>query len=173
MNPVRVQFNRRRAAGLSLIESMFAVAILAVGTAAVCETVVSGHKATYEALRDARGQLLSEALMEEILSKPYADPEGLTTIGPDAGETARALYDNIDDYHGYTDGPTNIKDAAAAAYPSVYQGYTRSVAVAASSVTLSGIPATVTGVEITVTVSLNGRSWVLKRFAAEPESGTS
>lgn len=162
-----------RSAGLTLIDSLIAVAVLAIGTAAVTETIVCGHMQTDDALRTQRAMMLADALMEEIISKPYDDPQGLLTFGPDTGETSRSLYDNIDDYHNFTDGPTGLKDAAASDYPSGFQGFTRSVSVAASSTSISGLPVAVSGLQITVTVTdAAGRAWALTRFVMEPPAGS-
>jgi hypothetical protein len=45
---------------------------------------------------------LAAALMEEIVAKPFADPDLPLTfgLGPEAGEASRTGFDNIDDYHG-------------------------------------------------------------------------
>lgn len=54
---------------------------------------------------------LAEDLMEEILSKPFYDPNGAAcNPGPDAGETYsnRATLDNVDDYDGYTEAVGHI-----------------------------------------------------------------
>ena len=51
---------------------------------------------------------LAQELMEEIMSKPFQDPQGASQVGPESGETSRAKFDNIDDYNNYTEAAGQI-----------------------------------------------------------------
>jgi hypothetical protein len=55
---------------------------------------------------------LADDLMSEILQADYSDPSGSASIGPDSGETAgpRALFDDVDDYHGWDRSPPEYRD---------------------------------------------------------------
>jgi MSHA pilin protein MshD len=153
-----------------MVETLLASAILAIGVAGVAEAVATAQQTTAESLVGLRANMLAEALLQEILSKPYKDPQGTTTWGPDAGETSRSLFDDVNDYHGYTDGPSNLADASGVAYPTEFQGYTRSVTVVLTTKTISGLPQPVTGAAITVTVTRNGRTWTATSFVGDPGS---
>ena len=66
---------------------------------------------------DARlclGTNLAQEMMEEILSKPFADPQGASNPGPEPGETPRRRFDNMDDYHGYAETDGHIADSSGA-----------------------------------------------------------
>lgn len=97
--------------GFSLIEAMIASTILAATVTAVSLPFTAGAQNEQDSARTTLAVALAEELMEEILSKPFNDPNGVQTPGPEAGETTRALYTNTDDYHGYTEADGQIKDS--------------------------------------------------------------
>jgi len=164
----------RRPAGFTLLEVLIASSILAFTTLALVQAVSAGQSQTLDALRRARGTALAEAMLEEVLSKPYADPEGETTLGPDAGESARDDFDNLDDYHGHSEAAGAVADAAGAAYPAAYQRYTRSVTVEQETIDIAALGGARAGMRVTVTVAetvdgAQGRAWVVTRFVPEGE----
>jgi MSHA pilin protein MshD len=157
----------KRRRGISLAECLIALTILPLAVTAIAYAIVSGQQESVEALRQERAAVLAEALMEEILADAYADPQGAVTLGPDAGETARNLYDNMDDYHGFSETAGAVKNAAAVLYPSAYQSLSRSVSCEAASQTLLGI--TKSGLSITVSVAdAKGTVLSLTRFVSNP-----
>ena len=72
-----------RSRGFSLAEVLIASAILSFVTLGIVQAVSAGQSRTLDALKRTRAQALAEVLLEEILAKPYADPEGETSFGPD------------------------------------------------------------------------------------------
>ena len=160
----------RRAAAFTAVEALFATAILAFLTAAVSGALMAGRQQSKMARDTLNASFLAQSLMDEILRLPFNDPLGYSTVGPDANESARSSYDNVDDYSGYTDGVgtsiATLADIAGNAYPSTYQVYTRSVSMQALSTTPSGWGRTITGLLVTVTVSRDGTDLVkLQRVA--------
>lgn len=100
MRVKRVTFRR----GMTLTEALLASTLLAMGASAI---VLPFTAAAQNEEVDARRTLavhLAQEMIEEIVSKPFNDPQGGGDVGPESGETSRDLYDNIDDYHGYADG---------------------------------------------------------------------
>jgi len=159
-----------REQGFTLVEVLIASAILSFATLAIVQAVAAGQAQTLDALKRARADALAEVMLEEVLSKPYNDPEGEATFGPDAGEAGRADFDNIDDYHGYAEPAGALADHAGAAYPAGYQVFDRAVTVVAETNSVSDLGGAHTGVRVTVTVSEpNGRSWIVERFVPEPD----
>jgi hypothetical protein len=127
---------------------------------------MAGRQQSRNAQDTVYASMLARALMEEIMRLPVTDPHGYTTFGPDPGETSRSLYDNVDDYHGYTDGPNNIADLAGNVYSGEYQPFVRSVTVTAVPASPTGWNRTINGLLVTVTVSRNGAALVtLQRYA--------
>lgn len=94
--------------GFTLIESLMAAALLAVCIIAVTMpfTVAAGIE-----LEDARRTIataLAREMMEEILALDFYDPDGPSEPGPEIDETTRSDFDNLDDYHGYTETDGNV-----------------------------------------------------------------
>jgi len=89
---------------MTLMEALLASSMLAMGASAILLPFSAGAQSEAEDARRTVALYLGRELMEEILSKPFDDPQGSTAVGPDAGETSRALFDNIDDYDRYKDG---------------------------------------------------------------------
>ena len=158
-----------RSHGFTLAEVLIASTILSFATLALVQAVTAGQSKTLDALTRARADALAEVLLEEVLSKPYADPEGAATIGPDAGEAARSTFDNVDDYHGYSESAGTLADHAAVAYPTAYQGFDRAVTVVAVTNSVAALGGDHTGMQVTVTVTgPGGRTWSVERFVPEP-----
>ena len=87
----------------TLLEALLAAAVLAMAITAILMPFTAG---TQQEQVDARRTLavnLAEEMMEEILAKPFRDPDGATSPGPEPGETSRSEFDNLDDYDGYTE----------------------------------------------------------------------
>ncbi|MEM7625281.1 MAG: prepilin-type N-terminal cleavage/methylation domain-containing protein [Planctomycetota bacterium] len=156
-------------AGFSLIEVMFATAVLALIVAGLTQTVVSGQAHTYNALHEGRALSLGEALMDEVLTLGYTDPDGDTTPGPDSGETTRDTFDALDDYHGYTEAAGALTDPAGVAYPELHQKFERSVTAEYDTVNVAVFGGSRNVINITVTVAEPGRrSWTITRSVPEP-----
>ena len=101
---------RKRPDAFTLVESLLAAVILAMTVSSMVVPFVAGAQNDQAAGRGAVAITLAQDLMEEILAKPFSDPDdGNHEPGPDGDEPAgRALFDNIDDYHGYTEPPGAI-----------------------------------------------------------------
>jgi MSHA pilin protein MshD len=161
----------RRVQGFSLIEALFASAVLALIVAGMTQSVASGQALTYNALHEARALALAEALMEEVLSRPYVDPDGDTAEGPDSGESVRSTFDAIDDYDGYTEAAGALLDPAGVAYPERHQAFSRRVAAEYGSVSLTALGGSRQVLDVTVVVADGGgREWMIRRSVAEPGS---
>lgn len=91
--------------GGTLIEVV--VAALISGVLLVPVMKMLGHTAnsySKQAILD-QANLLSLELMSEILSKQFQDPSGSLSLGPDAGESLRSNFDDLDDYHNLSEQP--------------------------------------------------------------------
>lgn len=160
---------RLRAQGFTLVEVLFASAVLAFVVAGLTQTIVSGQAHTYNALHEERALSLAEALMEEVLALPYTDRGGDTTPGPDGGEPTRDRFDGIDDFDGYTEAAGSLADPAGVLYPALFQRFSRSVEAAYGTTELTRFGGTRRGIAVTVTVEeAGGRQWAISRFIAEP-----
>ena len=92
--------NRR---GITIIEGLIASAILAVTVTAIIAPFTTAAQCEHEDARMAVASFLAQELLEEIITKPFYDPQGGNDLGPETGENSRGQYDNVDDFHGYSE----------------------------------------------------------------------
>jgi hypothetical protein len=145
--------------------------MLALAVAAISQAVLAGQMQTYEALHQRRAVELAEALVDEVLHLPYDDPEGASAPGPEAGETGRSLFDNADDYHGFSEAAGSLADASGTLYPASLQDFSRSVSAAYANISVTGFDDPLPGLTITATVQDDaGQTWAITRWVAQPPS---
>ena len=144
--------------GFTIAEALVATVIVGLMAVTALSTVAASIHYQGRAADRAVGGLFAQALMAEVLTQAYQDPNLPTTaLGPEAGEgtTSRVNWNDVDDYNGWTESPLQNKDGSI--IPNT-TGWKRSVVVAWVNVTNpSLVSATETGCKlITVTVSHNG-----------------
>jgi MSHA pilin protein MshD len=143
--------------GFTLAEALLATVILVTAITAITLPFAAGARAEQADARMCLAVSLAQEMMEEILAKPFSDPQGDTTPGPDAGETRRARFDNVDDYHGYYEGPGQIADATGAVLTTpIAKGLSRQVTCEYVFVSGQDTSQPATFVRVIVTVSYNG-----------------
>ena len=109
----RTARSRRRTAirhGLTAVEvllSTLLVGIVLVGSLECLQAALRGRMANEGC---ARSEFLAQQLMVEILNDDYEDPTDAVTFGPESGEPAggagpRSGYDDVDDYHAWSQTP--------------------------------------------------------------------
>lgn len=112
--------------GLTLIEMVVTIVILAISLIAISGIFSSGVGRSADTTVELRATALAQSYLDEILGKRFDErshPRGIppcrsncTTFGnfgPDGGET-RSQYDDVDDYHGLDEGegqPNPLQDA--------------------------------------------------------------
>jgi prepilin-type N-terminal cleavage/methylation domain-containing protein len=138
----------------TLVEALLASTILAVVAASAALPFAAGVQQAQEAARLEQAVALGQAMMEEVLARPFFEPGNSTPApGPDSGETARTLFDNIDDFHGFSESVGGLRnyqnqpitDSAAA-------GLWRTVAVQYVSFPIQTAQDTNSFVKVTVNV---------------------
>ena len=115
--------------GLTMVEVTISLIILGVAITAGVRTLGSFATSSKAWAERSVAMELANALMSEITTLPFADPDGGNVIGCDPGETAadRTTFDDIDDYHGWEASPP--QDASGTAL-TAYSGFRQQVAVA-------------------------------------------
>ena len=98
--------------GFTLTESLIAATILAMAVTALTMPFTAGARNEQSDARRTTAATLASEMMEEILAKPFSDPDGASVAGPEIGETTRGDFDNIDDYDGYSETAGNITSAS-------------------------------------------------------------
>jgi MSHA pilin protein MshD len=116
---------------MTLIEVVVAIVVIAIAVSTVLGVLSQNVRHSADAMIVAQGVAVATAYVEEISLKPFADPDGSDT------ETARADFDDVDDYDGLFDA--GAVDQFGQPLASL-NGYTVSVAVGPTSA-LPGVAA--------------------------------
>lgn len=140
MNSLRRQF------GFTLIELIIFIVVVSAGLAGILSVMNTSVKSSADPMVRKQAIALAESVLEEVLQKAYADPDGTN-----AGETDRTNWDNVDDYNG--------KTQADLALPAAVSSYSVNIAVTDGSAAL-GIAAR----KVTVTVSKGAESITLTGY---------
>jgi MSHA pilin protein MshD len=103
--------SRHSEGGFTLVEALLASTILAATISAI--TLPFTTAANNQAYDGACGAAvaLAEEMMEEILSKPFHDPDGASAPGPEGDEPSRSHFDNVDDYDDYSEDVGAVVDS--------------------------------------------------------------
>lgn len=88
---------RKNQVGVTLVELLMSIVIVAVAASAVLGVLSMTTASSADPMVRRQATSIAEAYLEEILLKPFADPNGVD------GEAARADFDDVDDYDGLTD----------------------------------------------------------------------
>lgn len=96
---------RRR--GTSLIEVVISMIVISVMLVAALRTVGATARTESRVVEEAAGRELVEGLLAEIRAVAYEDPDGSPVFGPEPDEAPddRALWDDVDDFHGWKASP--------------------------------------------------------------------
>lgn len=112
--------------GFTLIELIVTIVLAGIVLSAIVMTLHPLSESTGLMKQGRDATLLAEDLMSEIRSRKFEDPETPLAFGPEAGESARAGYDDVDDYDGLSNAPPVTVEGAP--LPK-YADYTVTVAV--------------------------------------------
>lgn len=86
--------------GFTLIEACLTTVIVGTGVLAIVAAQQAYHRKNDWAQRIGTAVLLANELRELTLTLPQHDPFKPTHMGPEAGETSVAQYDDLDDFAG-------------------------------------------------------------------------
>lgn len=126
----RATARRGREAGMTLIELIVAIAVVATAVTAILGVYAAVAVRSADALVRQQAVAVAESYLEEITLKAFADPDGTEA------ESGRADWDDVDDYDGLVD--VGARDQTGAALAAL-AGYRVSVAVSATEA-LAGVP---------------------------------
>ena len=150
---------KSRRPGFALAETAISVLLVGLLMVAALRSLAASKRREADTVERLLGQQLAGALMNEILLQVYAEPVDAPVFGPEPGESNgnRSLFDDVDDYAGWSSSPPN--DRSGVAVPG-YTGWTRSATVQwADPITLAATAATKTGLKrVTVTVAKGSRT---------------
>jgi hypothetical protein len=92
------------------MEALLASAILLIGVLSVTVPFASAARNERADSRQTLAVALAQEMVDEILSKRFYDSDPNSRPGPEPNETSRSLYDNYDDYNGYTEAAGSIRN---------------------------------------------------------------
>lgn len=154
---------KSRLRGFTLVELIIFIVVVGVGVAGILSIFTTSVSSSADPLVRKQALAIAESLLEEILLKEYCDPDTVdtSTVPPTCGvhtvEASRALFDDVDDYDGYTS--TSIVDVTGTAVAGL-GGYKIVPAVAVTTTTINGITLKRVVVQVTDTqnnvISLTG-----------------
>jgi MSHA pilin protein MshD len=139
-----------RQRGFTLIELIIFIVIVGVALAGILTVMNQVVSRSADPMLTKQAVALADSVMEEVLQKAFADPDGTNV-----GETDRSNWDNVDDFNGATQ--------AAFGLPSTLAGYTLVVTVADDATTLGVAAKRVT---VRVTIVATGQSVQLVGYRA-------
>ena len=79
--------------GTTLVELIITIVVLGIGLSSILLVMNRNIGTSSDPLIQHQAIAIAEAYLEEILSKPFVDPDGVD------GETTRNLFDDVDDYN--------------------------------------------------------------------------
>ena len=88
---------RRLQRGVTLVELVVSIVIIAIASSSVLGVLSVTTGASADPMIRQQAVAIADAYLEEILLKPFSDPDGVD------GEAARADFDDVDDYDGLLD----------------------------------------------------------------------
>jgi MSHA pilin protein MshD len=142
MNPER----RRR--GFTLIETVFVLVVLALGVTAFLNLIRTTTAHSADPMIQQQAHAIAQAYMEEILARPFCDPDTVPSDCPanctsaacgscNTVEGSRSLYDSVCDYDGLGD-TTGARDFSGSVQTGL-EDYNVDVTVDDDAVTLGGL----------------------------------
>lgn len=148
--------SKPRQAGFSLIELIFFIVVVAAGIAGILMVMDVSVRSSADPMVRKQTVAIAESLMEEILLKEFANPVGGFTgaVIPPPANSSRALFDDVNDYAGYTT-TGGTRDITGIAIPALALYNITNVAIA---------PIVINGVnllQVTVTVTGPGGAFTL------------
>ncbi len=134
------------------MEALLAAVVLAIVVGAIVMPFTAGASNTAQNAKSTLAVNLAQDLMEEILARPFSDPDGNET-----GETGRSNWDDMDDYNGYSEAAGTIAgfDGVTVADPAAV-ALTRNATVESIYVAGQSAPDPPTFLRITVNVRYHG-----------------
>jgi len=115
MNHYQHKNARHNYSGFTLIEVVLTIVVLSVGIAGILSVMIQTTTYSGDPLQRQQAINVAQSYMEEIISRPFYDPDLMPLAPPDAPctqqESGRANFDDICDYQGlHDDNPKNIND---------------------------------------------------------------
>ena len=147
-----------KVSGFTLVETIIGIVLIAIAFSIMSTWIIPASERSADTLHQIRAAELAQSVLSEISSKAFDEnsdkhggnircgESGITctaeaSLGADAGENNRSLFDDVDDYHGLDYDAGEIEDSQGNVL-SAYIGYEMTITVGNDSdyngVTISG-----------------------------------
>ncbi|CAH8227652.1 prepilin-type N-terminal cleavage/methylation domain-containing protein [Vibrio aestuarianus] len=131
----------KRKTGFTLIEMIIVITLIAIAMTSITTALYPRSQQSAEQVLAVKAAELGRAVLDEVMGRTFDENSGpnggvpecvlvATTgretctlpsaLGPDAGESANTLYNDVDDFHGLTG---SVKDVLGADISADYQRY--------------------------------------------------
>ncbi len=98
-------------AGFTLMEALMASTILAIVASSALLPLAAGVQQVNAAAELEQATALGEAMMEEVLARPFFEPGQFSpTLGPDGSESNRDQFKSVDDFASFSESAGNLKN---------------------------------------------------------------
>lgn len=135
---------------MTLIELVMFIVIVSVGIAGILSVMNVVVKSSADPMVRKQAIAFADAVLEEVLTKAYCDPDHVPPTCTVSQEASRLLWDDVQDYNGKSIAGTDLLSGSSTA---LLAGYTATVAVADVSVAGTGVPgSTIVMKQVTVKV---------------------
>ena len=140
--------------GFTLVEVIIFIVVVGIALVGIFLFSHFSSKSSADPMLHKQAMALADAILEEILQKEYADPDGL----PNVVEPTRATMDDVDDYDGKTQTLFN-SSSGVGGWPATLDSYQVSIVVSTDTTVVGtvALPAK----RVAVTVSRGGDSATL------------
>ena len=158
-----------KTSGFTLIEVVIGIVVLAISMSVILSVIVPTEQQSADQIQQVKAAELAQSLLEEILARDFdehSDHAGnhwrcnetgrpsctvQAKFSPDSGETNRSLYNDVDDYNGYT----SLNNATGNSLDSSYGSFSLSVTVVYDGAALGLANNLAKRITVTVTTPLN------------------
>ncbi|MCA9289888.1 MAG: hypothetical protein KDA25_02100 [Phycisphaerales bacterium] len=103
---------RRHRRGITLVEAIIALVLVAGMITAALNTVAFTARSLRIRATMSKASMLAHRTMNEVFALAYQEPNATPQFGTEAGEPTRATWDDIDDYHMWTELSPTARDGA-------------------------------------------------------------
>lgn len=113
-----------RQKGVTLIELVMFMVIVGIAMAGIVSAINFNVQHSADPVVKKQALAIAESMLEEVTLQNFSDPDGL----PNVVEASRDLYDDIDDYNGYSRSGISSINAPSSTIAGL-EGYGVSVAI--------------------------------------------